>query len=33
VAGTVKRLDELEVANDTSRNRVERAVLELLAEA
>src|SRR5436305_5849264 len=33
VAGPVKRLDELEVANDTSRNRVERAVLELLAEA
>ena len=33
VAGPVKRLDELEVANDRSRNRVERAVLELLAEA
>ena len=32
VAGPVKRLDELDVANDRSRNRVERAVLELLAE-
>ncbi len=32
VAGQIKRLDELEVANDRTRNRVERAVLELLVE-
>jgi DNA topoisomerase I len=32
VAGQIERLDELEVADDRTRNRVERMVLELLAE-
>jgi DNA topoisomerase I len=33
VAGPIKRLEELEVADDRTRNRVEEAVLGLLAEA
>jgi DNA topoisomerase I len=32
VAGALQRMEELEVADDRTRNRVERAVLELLAE-
>jgi DNA topoisomerase IB len=32
VAGQIERLEELEVADDRTRNRVERMVLELLAE-
>jgi DNA topoisomerase IB len=32
VAGQIERLEELEVADDRTRNRVERTVLELLAE-
>ena len=32
VAGEVQRIEELEVGDDRTRNRVERVVLELLAE-